>query len=141
MKTTPIIHRFVYGVAVAAMCCLLATGCSTCKENKKTAQCSPCTRPITETVEVIPLQEPTITYSTSKAKTTTEPAGSGTVNQSLPSSENLQRLVNEAHQRFQNDNSGKNADYIPYLATVPSKLFGVAIVTADGRVFTAGDVD
>ena len=59
----------------------------------------------------------------------------------MPSAETLQRVVDEAHQRFQNDNSGKNADYIPYLASVPSKLFGVAIVMVDGRVFTAGDVD
>ncbi len=35
----------------------------------------------------------------------------------------------------------KNADYIPYLASVSSNLFGVAIVTVDGQVFTAGDVN
>ncbi len=35
---------------------------------------------------------------------------------------------------------GKNADYIPALAKVDSKIFGVAIVTADGRVFTKGDI-
>jgi glutaminase len=56
-------------------------------------------------------------------------------------SEDLQRLVNEAHARYKGDDSGKNADYIPYLATVPSQLYGVCIVTADGRVFTAGDVN
>jgi glutaminase len=56
-------------------------------------------------------------------------------------SEDLQRLVTEAHARFKEDPSGKNADYIPYLATVPSHLFGMVVVTTDGRVFTAGDVD
>jgi glutaminase len=56
-------------------------------------------------------------------------------------SEELQSLVNEAHARFKGDDSGKNADYIPYLATVPSQLYGVCLVTADGRVFTAGDVN
>ena len=55
--------------------------------------------------------------------------------------ENLQRVVNEAHAKFKDDRSGKNADYIPYLATVPSELFGVCIVTTDGRVFSAGDVN
>jgi glutaminase len=56
-------------------------------------------------------------------------------------SEQLQSAVNEAYARFKGDESGKNADYIPYLATVPSQLYGVCIVTADGRVFTAGDVN
>jgi glutaminase len=55
--------------------------------------------------------------------------------------DNLQRVVNEAHAKFKDDRSGKNADYIPYLATVPSELFGVCIVTTEGRVFTAGDVN
>ena len=36
---------------------------------------------------------------------------------------------------------GKNADYIPYLASVPSDLFGLAIVTTDGEVFKSGDAD
>jgi glutaminase len=53
----------------------------------------------------------------------------------------LQVLVADAHAKFKDDKSGKNADYIPYLATVPSELFGVCIVTADGRTFSAGDVD
>ncbi|WP_433850830.1 glutaminase A [Brucella pseudogrignonensis] len=34
---------------------------------------------------------------------------------------------------------GKNADYIPFLAKVPSDLFGIAIITADGRCFKRGD--
>jgi glutaminase len=53
----------------------------------------------------------------------------------------LQRVVNEAYAKFKDDNSGKNADYIPYLASVSSNLFGVVIVTADGQVFSAGDID
>jgi glutaminase len=80
---------------------------------------------------------PPTTTKTTVTKTTT----SSTVSSSgIPSSETLQRLVDEAHARFKDDNSGKNADYIPYLASVPSALFGVAIATADGRVFVAGDV-
>ena len=36
---------------------------------------------------------------------------------------------------------GANADYIPILATVPSDMFGVVIVTRDGQVFSAGEMD
>ena len=60
---------------------------------------------------------------------------------SAASAADLQRLVNEAHARFKNDTSGKNADYIPYLASVPSNLFGVVIATADGNIFSAGDIN
>jgi glutaminase len=60
---------------------------------------------------------------------------------SLPSASSLQRVVDEAYARFKDDHTGKNADYIPYLAGVSSNLFGVAIVTADGQAFTAGDVN
>ena len=35
---------------------------------------------------------------------------------------------------------GKNADYIPALARVNPNIFGIALVTVDGRVFTAGDI-
>lgn len=36
---------------------------------------------------------------------------------------------------------GKNADYIPYLASVDPELFSLAIITADGQVYTEGDCD
>ncbi len=36
---------------------------------------------------------------------------------------------------------GKNASYIPFLASVPAGLFGLAVVTADGQVFKTGDSD
>jgi glutaminase len=58
-----------------------------------------------------------------------------------PSAADLQRVVNEAYAKFKGDTTGKNADYIPYLASVPSNLFAVVIVTADGQVFSAGDID
>jgi glutaminase len=58
-----------------------------------------------------------------------------------PGSEPFQALVNDAHSRFAGVRDGKNADYIPILATIPSELFGVAIATRDGQVYTAGDVE
>src|SRR3974390_3048807 len=59
----------------------------------------------------------------------------------LPSASVLQRVVDEAHGKFKDDLTGKNADYIPYLASVPSNLFGVTIVTTDGQIFASGDVN
>jgi glutaminase len=53
----------------------------------------------------------------------------------------LQPVVKAAYDKFKDDQRGKNADYIPELAKVPSELFGVVIVTATGKVYTAGDVD
>lgn len=53
----------------------------------------------------------------------------------------LPSLVNAAHGRYKDLQEGANANYIPILDTVPSDLFGVVIVTNDGKVFAAGDVD
>jgi glutaminase len=59
----------------------------------------------------------------------------------MPSAETLETLAKEAHAKFKNDQGGKNADYIPALAKVPSNLFGITIVTVDGKVINVGDVD
>src|SRR5262245_25013949 len=61
--------------------------------------------------------------------------------QGIPSAQVLSRVVQEAYEKFKDVKDGANADYIPELAKVPSELFGVAVVTARGDVFTAGDVD
>jgi glutaminase len=53
----------------------------------------------------------------------------------------LQRVVDSAYAAFRDLQEGKNADYIPILATVPSDLFGVVIATKDGQLFSAGDID
>jgi len=57
-----------------------------------------------------------------------------------PRRELVEAVVREAYDKFKGDTNGKNADYIPYLAEVDSKLFGVAVVTTDNQVFTLGDV-
>src|SRR5688572_1374667 len=51
-----------------------------------------------------------------------------------------QKAVDNAYQKFRNLKEGKNADYIPALAKVDPNLFGIALVTVDGKVITAGDV-
>jgi glutaminase len=58
-----------------------------------------------------------------------------------PREEQLKAAVNEAYNLFKTDTSGKNADYIPYLAHVDSKLFGIAMVSTDNRSYSLGDVD
>src|SRR5690348_139967 len=58
-----------------------------------------------------------------------------------PRDEQVKAVVNEAYAMFKGDQSGKNADYIPYLAKVDSKLFGIAVVTTDNKVYTLGDID
>ena len=52
----------------------------------------------------------------------------------------IQKAVDAAYAKFRTLKEGKNADYIPALAKVDPNLFGIAVVTADGKVYTAGDV-
>jgi glutaminase len=59
----------------------------------------------------------------------------------LQTSESLQKLMQEAYLKFKDVKDGATADYIPELAKVPADLFGLAIVTAKGEVYTIGDVD
>jgi glutaminase len=58
-----------------------------------------------------------------------------------PRREMVEQVVREAYEKFKTDTNGKNADYIPYLAQVDSKLFGIAVVTTDNQVLTLGDVN
>jgi glutaminase len=48
--------------------------------------------------------------------------------------------ADEAYAKFKGVTSGKNADYIPALAKVDSKLFGIAIVSTDDQEYSKGDV-
>lgn len=59
----------------------------------------------------------------------------------LAQTPDFQALVDQAHAKFKDDQSGANANYIPILDEVPSELFGVAITLADGTTYVAGDVD
>ena len=52
----------------------------------------------------------------------------------------VQAAVDAAYGKFQTLKEGKNADYIPALAKVDPNLFGIAVVTVDGKVYVAGDV-
>ena len=52
----------------------------------------------------------------------------------------VQAAVDAAYAKFKDLHEGKNADYIPALAKVDSNIYGIAVVTADGRVYTKGDI-
>jgi len=57
-----------------------------------------------------------------------------------PGKAQVEAVVREAFEKFKTDTGGKNADYIPYLAQVDSKLFGIAIVTTDNQTLSMGDI-
>jgi len=52
----------------------------------------------------------------------------------------IDAALKAAHAKFLNLKEGKNADYIPALAKVDPNIYGIALVTVDGRVYTTGDV-
>lgn len=45
----------------------------------------------------------------------------------------------EAYNLYKDNTDGKNADYIPYLANIDSKLFGISICLLDGKTIQLGD--
>jgi glutaminase len=57
-----------------------------------------------------------------------------------PRAELVKGTVNEAYEKFKAETGGKNADYIPALAKVDSKLFGIALVSTDNQSYSFGDV-
>jgi glutaminase len=52
----------------------------------------------------------------------------------------IQPALDAAYAKYKDLKEGKNADYIPALAKVDSNIYGIALVTTDGKVYTAGDV-
>ena len=77
----------------------------------------------------------------SQAAAKTAPQTAGQRSPVAPTKEQVQAAVNEAYEKFKSNTEGKNADYIPELAKVDPKFYGIAIVTADGQTVTAGDVN
>jgi glutaminase len=58
---------------------------------------------------------------------------------SLPSSEQVRELVDEAYERYRDEAAGARSTVYPALAEVPAELFGLAVVGTSGAVHTAGD--
>jgi glutaminase len=67
-------------------------------------------------------------------------AAAALVSASLLAQADAQASVNAAFAKYKDLKEGKNADYIPALAKVNPGLFGIALVTTDGKTYTAGDV-
>jgi len=57
----------------------------------------------------------------------------------LPKAE-VAAALSAAHQKYAGLQEGKNADYIPALAKVDPNIYGIALVTTDGKVYTEGDI-
>lgn len=53
--------------------------------------------------------------------------------------ERINAVLKEAYAKFKDNQEGKNADYIKALAIVDSKIFGITLVTPDGKVYEIGD--
>lgn len=51
-----------------------------------------------------------------------------------------QAAIDKAYEKFKNLKEGKNADYIKELANVDPNIYGIAIVTVDGKIYTKGDL-
>lgn len=52
----------------------------------------------------------------------------------------IEKALQAAYTQYKGLQDGANADYIPALAKVDPNLFGIALVTVDGKVYSAGDV-
>ena len=52
----------------------------------------------------------------------------------------IDAAMKAAYDKYKNLKEGANADYIPALAKVDSNIYGIAIVTVDGQVYTTGDI-
>ena len=66
-------------------------------------------------------------------------AAQGATAQSLTPAK-IQAALDDAYNTYKDSKGGANADYIPALAKVDPKIYGIALVTPDGKVYTAGDV-
>lgn len=51
----------------------------------------------------------------------------------------LEQIVNEAYETTKTVSGGANADYIPYLANIPSSLFGISVCLPSGKLIEVGD--
>jgi glutaminase len=52
----------------------------------------------------------------------------------------IETALAEAYDKFKDVTEGENADYIKELALVDPNIFGIALVTVDGKIYTKGDI-
>lgn len=51
----------------------------------------------------------------------------------------IEKVLSQAHSKFKGVKDGANANYIPALDEVDPELFGISLVTPDGRIYDVGD--
>ena len=56
------------------------------------------------------------------------------------SAADIDAALKGAYAKYKDLKEGANADYIPALAKVDPNIYGIALVTTDGKVYTTGDV-
>jgi glutaminase len=59
----------------------------------------------------------------------------------LPSPEQVQKLVRDAHARFRSNDEGENSQVYPALARVARELFGICVVGTSGNVYSVGETE
>ncbi len=64
----------------------------------------------------------------------------GTAPASAQSPADVEAALKAAYAKYKDLKEGANADYIPALAKVDPNLFGIVLVTTDGKVYSVGDV-
>jgi glutaminase len=63
-----------------------------------------------------------------------------TAHAQIPAKAEVDAALTAAHNKYKTLKEGANADYIPALAKVDPNIYGIALVTVDGKVYTAGDI-
>ena len=53
----------------------------------------------------------------------------------------IEAALQAAYDKYKGLEEGANAYYIPVLAAVDSNIFGITLVTTDGKVYSVGDID
>jgi len=53
---------------------------------------------------------------------------------------NVDAALKAAYDKYKTLKEGANADYIPALAKVNSNIYGIVLVTVDGKVYSTGDI-
>lgn len=53
----------------------------------------------------------------------------------------IHKVMLEAYDKFKDEQRGKNADYIPYLANIDKDLFGIVVSLPNGEVLEVGNTD
>jgi len=59
---------------------------------------------------------------------------------SAQTADQINTALKAAYDKYKGLKEGANADYIPALAKVDSNIYGIALVTTDGKVYTTGDI-